>query len=337
MKVWALCTVASGLDVLDTADVKLAGIIGLSKREYSDTISGYADMEGAARERGVPFLPVESYTLSDPADRARLEAQDIDLLLVVGWQRLTPSWLIDHVRVGVIGVHGSAGGISAGRGRSPQNWAIMLGAESFSVSLFVITPGIDEGPVLATSRYPLTPHDDISDSYRKLSLLTGSMIANVLRDDPLLLRRDPQPAEAFYLPQRLPEDGAIDFNRPACKVDAFVRALARPYPGAYCQIGEARLRFWRSAPWAIQGLPNAPPGTIVRRFQDGSLLIACAEGHLLVKDWDMQDGDAATIRTGDILPSVNFQDQMRRIVARHRAKHPQLLLSPAILSAAGEE
>ena len=51
--------------------------------------------------------------------------------------------------LGVLGGHGSPDGISGGRGRLPQNWALILGAKRFDLALFKITPGIDDGPIIA--------------------------------------------------------------------------------------------------------------------------------------------------------------------------------------------
>lgn len=330
MNVFALCTVSSGLDVLDAAGVALSGVIGLTQRDAGDAISGFADVSPYAAAKGIPFIGMESYSLNTPADRGRIEALEIDILLVVGWQRLVPAWLIEKTAIGVLGVHGSAGGIAAGRGRSPQNWAIILRANRFSVSLFLIAPGIDDGPVLATREYSLTGDDDIAGSYRKLSIVTGRMIADTLRDDPHLLRRIPQSESAFYLPQRRPEDGAIDWTRDAGDIGAFIRALSRPYPGAFCRIGEARVRFWRATIYRLEDMPPEPPGTVTVRFQDGSLLIACGQGHILASDWDTV-GDLA-IHRGMVLPSVSFPDQIGGIVARHREKYPDLPIAPSILA-----
>ena len=129
MKVWLMGTNAVTADFLALVAnrLPLAGIIGLTEREASDALSGLVPMREQADRYGIPFVGIESYALTQSEDQAALEALDIDLLLVMGWQRLVPSWLIEHCRVGIVGSHGSPQGISGGRGRSPQNWAIMLG------------------------------------------------------------------------------------------------------------------------------------------------------------------------------------------------------------------
>ena len=66
----------------------------------------------------------------------------------VGMNVITDSF-INIANLATIGAHGSCDGIVKGRGRSPQNWAFILGANKFKISLFKITSGIDEGDVIS--------------------------------------------------------------------------------------------------------------------------------------------------------------------------------------------
>lgn len=333
MRIFATCANGAGLDVLQIVcrNVKIDGIIGLSPRAASDALSGYVDASVFARERAIPFHTMETYSLTSDSDKQSLLALEIDVLIVVGWQRLIPQYLIDALKVGAIGAHGSADGIAGGRGRSPQNWAIMLGSERFSISLFLVTPGIDDGPILATKTFPITTTDDISDTYRKVSMLVAQMICDVLESDPKLNRRIAQSGEAYYFPQRLPEDGAIDWDRPAKDVAAFIRALARPYPGAFSVVKGSKIKFWRCNVFEMKDSASTP-GLIKAAFVDGSLLIACRDSDVVVYDWEAQDN--VVLREGDMLPSENFRSQIATIIARHEAKFPQYPLSPLLLDAA---
>jgi UDP-4-amino-4-deoxy-L-arabinose formyltransferase/UDP-glucuronic acid dehydrogenase (UDP-4-keto-hexauronic acid decarboxylating) len=331
--------VASGIDLLRAvaAAVPLQGIVGLSQRPACDAISGYHYFAPVAQELGVPFIAVDGYALSAAGDRARLEGLEIDVLLVCGWQRLVPEWLIRRARIGAVGAHGSAGGIAGGRGRSPQNWALILGADSFSVSIFFLDPGIDSGPVIATRTFPIEEADTIADTYRKVTLVCAEMLVESFRSGAIAARRaTPQTADGYYLPQRLPEDGAIDWRRSDREVCRFVRALTRPYPGAFTEFGGGHLAVWRARPFSLgkAGLPS--PGTIVQRFAAGPLLVAARNGLVLIEDWSMDDPAlGAAIRPGVVLASVDFRAQMREIADRHRRRYPDLPLSPDILAACG--
>lgn len=44
-----------------------------------------------------------------------------------------------------------------------------------------------------------------------------------------------------YLPKRTPGDGQIDWNRTNVEIYNFVRALTRPYPGAFSYLDNKKV------------------------------------------------------------------------------------------------
>lgn len=325
MNIYALCAVSPGVDTLRLIvnQVPIAGVIGLSAREATPAISGYIDMPTVCQSLRLPFTAVDSYGLTERADIARLKALAIDVLIVCGWQRLVPEWLINYVRIGCIGAHGSPEGITGGRGRSPQNWALIAGADRFEVSIFFIEPGIDSGPVIATRSFPLTAHDDIVSSHLKVNLCVADMLTEAFRSGAMTSRRaEPQTSSAYYLPQRIPDDGAIDWRRSADEIARFVSALTRPYPGAFCNVRGGRLTIWRARPLAMP-CPSKQPGRVVYRSISGSLVVETGAGLLLVDEHDLEH-DRQAIEAGSLLEGVDFTEQMRAIIERHNNKYPGL-------------
>ena len=185
-RVLILCTVEAGLDTLSELvrlNFKPFAIVGLDPKKVAlQLVSGYVDVAPVAKKLKIPFIYANSYSLRDSIDIKKIEKLNPDLILVLGWQRLVPNWLIKLPEFGILGGHGSPDGINDGRGRSPQNWAIMLGCQRFDISLFCITSGVDDGPVLATRSFYYTPQDDIRVSYYRTSLLMAEMISEVLVD-----------------------------------------------------------------------------------------------------------------------------------------------------------
>ena len=340
MKIYMLTTLGVGVDMIRvlSRSVSLAGVIGLSDRAKSDQISGYCYVRRFCEEEGLSFTEVRSYGLRDPEDQERLRSLEIDLLIVSGWQRLIPDWLIEQCRVGAIGAHGSADGIVGGRGRSPQNWALILGASSFSLSVFQITKDIDSGPVLATRVFELSQFDDIASSYQKVAWLTAEMILEIVREDKIQknLGRE-QNGEARYYPQRLPEDGRIDWHRDSEEIYNFVRALTKPYPGAYTDLGKWRLKLWRARPFLLCDTEKKQcPGTIVRICGSDGFIVATGDSFLLVDESELfgPKDEESPVRYGQVLPSCSFPEQMQRIIKRHYEKYPSLMLNQRILDAA---
>lgn len=339
MRLFILNCLQSGLDIAARLrrEIPLAGVIGLSP-ERAGEVSGYVCGREWCAAAGLPYLEMESYALKSSADRERLQALEIDVLLVLGWQRLVPPWLIESCRQGCFGLHGSAFGISGGRGRSPQNWALLLQQGEFSLSLFEIDPGIDSGPVVDTRSFPLTDRDDIRSSYIKVTCLAAEMIL-CAREEGRLRRgvNPPQPEEGLYLPQRTPEDGGIDWSRSTSALDAFVRAQTRPYPGAFAESSAGRLTVWRARPLKMSLERPVPPipGRVEQVFSGGELLVRTGDGWLLLDEWETTSGKAPAEE--EVLGGVDWCGQMEQIIARHRAKLPQAPLHPCIVEALSEK
>lgn len=276
------------------------------------------------------YTALASYSMESKADRKTLLALEIDVLLVVGWQRLIPGWLIQHCRIGAIGAHGSPFGITRGRGRSPQTWALILGKTRFSVSIFFITPDIDSGPIIDSSSFKLNNFDDIRTSYLKSGDAIAELISKSLSNGKIQRREArSQDSRAAYLPKRLPEDGEVDWSRSTRQTHNFVRALTRPYPGAFSNLKGSKLIIWRARPFSATK-DKSVPGTIGRVFHDGSFLVKTADGWILVDEHEWV-GSRQTINAGVVLPSCDFSRQMRQIIKRHETRYPGLPIHPEIL------
>lgn len=336
MRIVVLSALQAGLDTLHAlGDFPLSAVIGLARPSDERCVSGYIDMAPYAAARGLPYIEAESYGLCSPNDVTRLSALNFDLLLVLGWQRLVPGWLLSKARIGAIGAHGSMTGITGGRGRSPQVWALLLGATEFSVSLFWLTPGVDDGPLIATGEFALTPYDDISSSLLKTARLVAKLLGEALADGRLGrdAARRPQDAEAGYWPKRSPQDGALDWRRSTEALYNFIRAQTRPYPGAYSDLGpnDGVLRIWRAKPFDTRLPAGIAAGTIVQRTAADALLVATGDGLLLVEDYELESPGTARLSAGRVLPSVDFAQQLRGILDRHLAVLPEFPLAKALL------
>jgi methionyl-tRNA formyltransferase len=84
------------------------------------------------------------------------------------------------------------------------------------------------------------------------------------------------------MPQRSPEDGVIDWNKPAIELDRFIRAQTRPYPGAFTMLDGKRLTIWTTRKREV--ISKSQPGLIIA--QGDKYLIVCKQGCLELADVD---------------------------------------------------
>lgn len=299
--------------------MSVSGIITLDENQSGST-NEYYDYTEFCKEKEIDCIKVGSYGLNDHKDRELLERLEIDLIIIASWQRLVPEWLIDHCSIGIIGAHGSHEGIERGRGRSPQNWALLTGKDKFSLSIFWLEPGTDDGRIIDTAEFAYLPTDTILVSYVQINLLKAQMILKNIENGRIKRKEGtPQNGEALYLPQRKKEDGQIDWNRDAADIDKMIRALTKPYPGAYSLLDGREYYIWVARPvinrecHIYDGCRNG----MVLSILGESILVKCGKDLLLVDSITGFD----TIREGMVFESADYKDQIRTIIKRHEDKY----------------
>jgi methionyl-tRNA formyltransferase len=143
----------------------------------------------------------------------------------------------------------------------------------------MLTEGVDDGDVIGQVEIALDPREDAGTLYAKHR---AAHVTLVREHVPALLdgtaRRTPQDhATATFWGRRGPEDGRIDWSASAVDVDRLVRAVTRPFPGAFSELEGDRRVIWRAEPGPDL---DAAPGTLMA---DGDVtLVACGTGSLRV-------------------------------------------------------
>ena len=252
-------------------------------------IAGYHDLSQLARSHDIPVYNPQSYSLKDERDLAFFREQNFDLLIQGGWQRLFPESVLQTLRVGAIGAHGSADFLPKGRGRSPLNWSLIEGRTRFLLHLFLIKPGADDGDVLDVEDYDINAWDDIRTLYYKMAIAEKRMIKRSLAgllEGTLPLR--PQRGEPSHYARRTPDDGRIDWeNMDVRQLYDFIRAQTRPYPGAFGFLDGKEYRIWKAQVFDTRlTYPDAAYGEVVECF-DGQPIVNCRGGLLLLTDFEL--------------------------------------------------
>jgi methionyl-tRNA formyltransferase len=270
----------------------LSGVITLAP-ESAAKRSGVADYRSLCERFGVPLYEVAD--INDPVSVRLLQSLDLDLLFVIGWSQILHPPALRSARIGVIGAHASL--LPRNRGSAPINWVIINGEKVTGNSLIWLNEEVDTGDVIDQIEFPITAYDTCASLYDRVGLSNRDMILRVL---PRLLRgerpgrRQPLGGEPV-LARRRPKDGAIDWRRDAHAVYDFVRALTRPYPGAFGWLGGERWTVWQAALLPNgQGTGHAPGtilGPIVSPIDDAcGQLVACGSGALAVLELESANG-----------------------------------------------
>ncbi|WGF87857.1 methionyl-tRNA formyltransferase [Marinivivus vitaminiproducens] len=248
------------------------------------------EIADCAAEAGIAVHEVQSYGLTDLADSLFFASAEIDLLLVIGWERLLPDTVLRSLGKYALGMHGSPWGLPKGRGRSPMNWAILTGHGKFITYLFRLDSGIDDGAIIGMKVFDINAHDGIAELHAKNRLAMAELVETYLpliaRDEIVFWPQPPGPC-SFY-PKRSAADGAIDWHLPTEAIHRLIRAVAPPYPGASCRWREETLHVLDAQPFDTGLFHGAiTPGTIVDLMPSRRMFVVkTGDGSLLVRAFD---------------------------------------------------
>ena len=88
---------------------------------------------------------------------------------------------------------------------------------------------------------------------------------------------------------RRPEDGLIDWKQPAADIHRLIRAVSRPYPGAFGMYdGRHQVIIWRADIVENKNIIGIP-GQICR-ISDTSIDILASDGIIRATDFENVDG-----------------------------------------------
>ena len=212
-----------------------------------------------AGEAGIPVFTPE--TLGDREYELLLSMRP-DALFSFYYRFMIPERFLTLAPKGAFNMHGSL--LPKYRGRACINWAVIMGEKETGATLHYMVKRADAGDVVDRERVPILFEDTAYDVGKKVASAARALIArNVEAIDDGTVRSEPQDeSRATYFGRRTPADGRIDWTKSAQEIYNLIRAVTRPFPGAFAFAGEEKVFIWKAVP--EEGLQYAAaPGTVV--------------------------------------------------------------------------
>ncbi len=336
MKIVALCTLSTGLWSIEYAikrGVSIDKIIGLNPKNLKNKkiIAGYIDIKKFCKKYKIDYEYVNKYSLKKSNPNKLFRTADI--IWVAGWQRLVPENFITFPKICSIGAHGSLDGIRLGRGRSPQNWALLMGAKNFKISVFKISKGIDEGNVIASKNFKLYSNDTIYTSYKKMSACVAKILVKLIKKPSIISKSKKQIGQSEYFPKRTPEDGFIDWDMSVIDIYNLIRSLADPYPNARTYLGKKIIYIKEST--ITNYSTREAPGKIFFKYPNGKflpknqILVSTIDKFLLIKKYKPNLPQKFFLGK-DKFRSVNMQLTINNIMKRFKIEFSNKKLNTSL-------
>jgi methionyl-tRNA formyltransferase len=203
--------------------------------------------------------------------RSRLEGIGADAIIVVGYGRIIPQWMIDLPRLGNLNLHGSL--LPKYRGAAPIQWAIANGETVTGVTTMRIDAGLDTGDILMQREMAIEAEDTAETLGPRLASMGAGLMVETLggleSGEVRPLAQDD--ARATVAPILRKEDGRMDFSRPAQILLDRLRGF-QPWPGAFTSFKGKTLSVHR----ARLADARVAPGEIL--IEGGRMLVGCRDG-----------------------------------------------------------
>lgn len=217
------------------------------RRARNVNYTSFADL---AQRANVPLVEIDIMEVTPLFDT--LAGWQPGLGVAVGWYYMLGDMIRRLFPLGCVGLHASL--LPKYRGGAPLTWALINQEQETGVSLFHLADGVDDGDIVGQKKFAIAPRDTIATLLEKTERSSIELLREYV---PGLLDgtapRSPQDESlATVVPQRSPEDGEIDWSWPSDRIDAFIRAQTRPYPGAWTMIGGKKVTIWDAAVEDVQ-------------------------------------------------------------------------------------
>lgn len=259
--------------------------------EAASKRSGVFNFKSFSEAAKVPYYEVKH--INDESSVEILKNHAPDILIVLGWSQLLNEEVLSIPTIGTIGAHASL--LPKMRGSAPINWAIIKGEEKTGNTLMWLNIGVDTGKIIDQYAFEINMYDSCNTLYENVAKSNKIMLERSL---PLIEKNGQigtvqEEGDEDILPRRRPKDGLIDFNQNSLEVYNFVRALTRPYPGAFFKYNDQKVIIWKAS-YTKSIEPSTETGVVIDYIysfddNDCAVLISTKDGAIIINEIETEN------------------------------------------------
>lgn len=265
------------LNILLENDEEICGIICVPER-FKESTSGYDDLSDIATQNNTPLFKARRLHFNGCIEF--IKKCQPDMMIVYGWQRIIKPEVLKLVDK-CIGFHASL--LPKYRGSAPVNWAIINGESETGVTMFELNEEVDAGPIYGQKAFSIELHDTCATVYEKSADAACELILEGLQNG---FHASPNTSSNYpVMPRRRPEDGLVDWTKSNFEIYNWIRALTKPYPGAFTIIDNKKHILWESIIGHYDLPQSLQPGE--HKFINGGIVFGTADHNLLVTNYEV--------------------------------------------------
>jgi methionyl-tRNA formyltransferase len=202
-------------------------------------------------------IPVRTPKKIDETELAVMREAAPELVFSFYYRAMIPKAALEMPRLGAYNIHGAL--LPKYRGRACVNWAVLNGEKETGATLHVMTEFADRGDIIAQKAVPISFEDTAYDVFMKVAWAARDILVSSLPalEAGTAVRTPQDESKATKFGRRRPEDGRIDWNKPAVEIYNLIRAVTHPFPGAFAMENGKKIFIWKAIPSEGSGEPGA--------------------------------------------------------------------------------
>ncbi len=247
----------------------------------------YKGVDEVAERNGL--LLYKNIDVNSESSIEKISALRPDLIVVVNFQQILKEELIGIPQKGCINTHAAL--LPKYRGRAPLNWALINGETQVGVTVHFIEKGIDTGDIIIQRSIDVQEEDYIDVVIEKIGDLYPTIVneaVDLLESGEFIgIKQDL--SKGNYFGKRNPEVGQINWNNDAKDIFNLIRAISRPYPGAFSFYNNSKIIFWRAKVIEQQKTDDTLPNGYIISIDDIGICVKARNGNILLTEYELID------------------------------------------------
>jgi methionyl-tRNA formyltransferase len=225
--------------------------------------------------------------IRDPSAVAQIQFLRPDVIVVMAYGQILPRAILNIPSVACLNLHASL--LPRHRGAAPIQAAIECGDRDSGITIMYMAEGLDTGDILLKRSFRIGRRETGGSLHERIARISPDALLEAL----LLLKQGRAPripqqeSEATHAPKLTREHGEIQWSGSRDAIDRKIRAM-NPWPSAYTWLptvdGARKLKSF-SCIQSRRG--RGPIGDVLRADKNG-ILVACAEGAILLREVQLE-------------------------------------------------
>ena len=204
-----------------------------------------------------------------------------DMIVVVSYGKFLPKSILNIPKYGCINVHPSL--LPKYRGSAPIQWAIINGDKITGTTIMKMNEKMDAGDIVLQKEVKIGENETTGELWNRLSAISSQLLLEAIQKIENGTASFTKQSEEYTLAPMLTKNMAkIDWTKyRSLELKNLIRGL-NPILGAYCNLGQKKIKLWKAQ--VVQDVieKDAEPGTVILSDSKKGLQIKTIDGAIAV-------------------------------------------------------